>query len=99
MKSYALFKQPADVKQELSQKLKQLRKAKGYTQQELAERSEVSLGSLKRFEQSGEISLHHLLNLALILGVLEDFDQMFVPKKVEISDEVKKAFEEIEKEG
>ena len=99
MKSYALFKQPTDVKLELSQKLKKLRKSKGYTQQELADRSDVSLGSLKRFEQTGEISLHHLLSLALILGVLEDFDQLFIPKKEEISDEVIKAFEEIEKEG
>lgn len=99
MKSYALFKQPTDVKQELAQKVKSLRKAKGYTQKELADRSDVSLGSLKRFEQSGEISLHHLLSLALILGVLEDFDRLFVPQEEEISDEVKKAFERFEKEG
>lgn len=94
MKSFALFKQPADVKLELAQRIKQIRKSKGYTQQELSERTNVSLGSIKRFEQKGEISLHHLLEIAQILEVLEDFDQLFKQKGEEISEKVKKAFED-----
>jgi transcriptional regulator with XRE-family HTH domain len=93
MKNYTLFKQPSDIKLELANRLKQIRKQKGYTQQELSLRSNVSLGSLKRFEQNGEISLHHLLSLSQILGVLDDFNFLFDSKKDEISDKVKKAFE------
>lgn len=93
MKSFTLFKQPKDIKLELAQRLKAIRKTKGYTQQELAERSWVSLGSIKRFEQTGEISLHHLLQLAQILDVMEDFDLLFQQKEDEISDAVRKSFE------
>lgn len=93
MKSFALFKQPNDVKMELAQKIKRIRKSKGYTQQELAKRTQVSYGSIKRFEQSGEISLIHLLEIANILDVLADFDLLFNKKEEEISDEVRRAFE------
>ena len=93
MKSFALFKQPADIKMELAARMKALRKKRGYSQMELAERSNVSLGSIKRFEQQGEVSLHHLLEIAQILDVLEDFDQLFQPKDDEISEKVRKAFE------
>mgnify|MGYP003872506395 CR=1 FL=1 len=93
MKSFTLFKQPADIKLELAARVKALRKKRGYSQMELAERSNVSLGSIKRFEQQGEISLHHLLEIAQILDVLEDFDQLFQPKDDEISEKVRKAFE------
>lgn len=93
MKSFALFKQPNDVKLELAQKIKRIRKSKGYTQQELAKRTQVSYGSIKRFEQTGEISLIHLLEIANILDVLEDFDLLFNEREEEISDEVRRAFE------
>lgn len=42
MKSFALFKQPADVKLELALRIKQIRKLSGYTQQELSDRTNVS---------------------------------------------------------
>ena len=93
MKSYSLFKQPTDVKLELAQRLKVIRKNRGYTQQELALRSTVSLGSIKRFEQIGEISLHHLLNITQILGVMEEFDKLFVEDTQAISEKVRKSFE------
>lgn len=96
MKPFTLFKQPNDVKLELAQRIKHIRKLKGYTQQELSERTTVSLGSIKRFEQKGEISLHSLLVIAQILDVLEDFDKLFDYKEMEINEKVKKAFEEDE---
>jgi hypothetical protein len=37
----------------------------------------VSLGSIKRFEKTGEISLKSLLNIALVLRRLEDFENVF----------------------
>ena len=47
------------------------------SQQKLADRSGVSLGSVKRFEQTGEISLSSLLKIAMVLDCLKDFEKLF----------------------
>ena len=65
---------PSELMDTLKTKFRQRRKALGYTQPELSSRSGVSLGSLKRFENSGQISLESLLKLALVLECLGDFD-------------------------
>jgi transcriptional regulator with XRE-family HTH domain len=48
------------------------------TQRELAARSGVTWSSLKRFEREGLIALDSLLNLALALNLLDDFDKLAV---------------------
>jgi len=67
------LKTPQDVMSELKNKFKERRLSIGYTQEALANRSGVSLGSLKRFEGSGQISLESLLKIALVLECLDDF--------------------------
>ena len=67
---------PSEMMDTLKTKFKQRRKALGYTQPELAERSDVSLGSLKRFERTGQISLESLLKLAFVLECLEGFGKL-----------------------
>lgn len=52
-----------------------------YTQQELAERSGVSLSSLKRFEQKAEISLTSLLKIAIALDETETILSLFTETK------------------
>ncbi len=47
------------------------------SQQSLSQRSGVSLGVLKKFERTGKISLESLLKLALVLGCLASFIQVF----------------------
>ena len=42
-----------------------------------AARSGVSLGSLKRFEQSGEISLQSLTKIAIALDVENELEDLF----------------------
>jgi len=76
---FGLNKKPVDVLQEIAQRHKVLRKQWGYSQSELARRSGVSLGSLKRFETTGQISLESLLLLADVLNRLNDFDAIFRP--------------------
>ncbi len=71
---------PSDIQDQLRQKFKIHRKQLGYTQIELAERSGVSLGSLKRFETTGQISLESFLKLAFVLefeGVCEKEEERF----------------------
>lgn len=53
------------------------RKEHKLTQKELPLKAKVSYGSLKRFEQCGEISLTNLLLLADALDYLKDFDNLF----------------------
>lgn len=90
MGKYSIFKQPADVMRELADKTAALRKQKDYSQTELARRSGVSLGSLRRFEQTGQISLEKLLILLQILDRLSDFDEVLQPR--EDMKEVEKLF-------
>lgn len=63
----------------IANQLRNLRLELNLSQQTLSEKSGVSYGSLKKFEQTGQISLESLLKLAVILGVMEDFKALFVP--------------------
>jgi len=76
-----LPKTPIEIMQELKTKFRERRKSLGYTQNELATRSGVSLGSLKRFERSGQISLESLLKLALVLECLDEFSSLCEKKE------------------
>lgn len=49
----------------------------GFTQERLAQRSQVSYATLRKFEQTGEISLKSLLRLADTLGEESLFAQLF----------------------
>ena len=62
---------------ELVSKTQQLRKDRGVSQLELAKRSGVSFGSIKRFETTGQISLESLLKLAYFFDRLDDFTSVF----------------------
>ncbi|MEA1785516.1 helix-turn-helix transcriptional regulator [Arenibacter sp. GZD96] len=79
MNKYSVDKLPREVRLEIAEKHKKLRKQKGLSQNELAERSGVSLGSLKRFESKGQVSLESLLKLVYVLGRLSDFETVLKP--------------------
>ncbi|WP_323589499.1 helix-turn-helix domain-containing protein [Aliarcobacter butzleri] len=64
---------PKSIMQDLKDKFKQQRLSLNLTQEGLSNKSGVSLGSIKRFESSGEISFESLLKIALVLNCLDDF--------------------------
>lgn len=64
---------PQSVMNQLAENFKQKRLALNLTQEGLASKSGVSLGSLKRFENSSQISLESLLKLSVVLDCLDDF--------------------------
>lgn len=74
---YFLEPSPLEVCKILAERHKLLRKKLRLSQKEMANRSGVSLGSLKRFENTGKISLEALLKLAHLSGRLKDFDTIF----------------------
>jgi len=65
-----------EVQTGIAGRFKARRLAMNLTQRELAARSGVTFSSLKRFEREGLIALDSLLNLALVLNCLDDFDKL-----------------------
>ena len=74
---------PSSMMQTLKEKFKERRLTFDLTQEGLAKKSGVSLGSLKRFENSGQISLESLLKLALVLECLDDFSTIAQKKDIQ----------------
>ena len=62
-----------EVQELLAKRLRTLRLQSKYKQSTLASRAGVSVGSLKRFESTGEISLKNLLRLSQVLGRMSEF--------------------------
>lgn len=79
------FVTPQEMQQKLAQSARGKRLELNLSQQNLAKRSGVSYGSLKKFEQTGQISLESLLKLALILKSIDGFHNLFAPLKPEMA--------------
>jgi transcriptional regulator with XRE-family HTH domain len=78
MSNYQLHT-PRQITELMGQKIQKLRVHKNWTQKTLSERSGVSLGTLRRFEQSGDISLNSLMMLVGALGMLDEFLKILEP--------------------
>ncbi len=76
---------PTSMMERLRDKFKEKRLLLKLTQDGLSKRSGVSLGSLKRFESSGSISLESLLKISLVLECIDDFDIIANHKEVSIN--------------
>ena len=61
----------------LAKRLARIRKRRGLTQEELSKRSNVSFGSIKRFETGGQISLISLTKLAMALDCADEIKALF----------------------
>ena len=68
---------PADIMLRLAKKIQNIRKRKKITQKQLASRSNVSYASLRKFEQTGQISLESLVKLCMELGVIDEINGLF----------------------
>ena len=66
-----------EINLEIAKRMVLLRKRKKISQKKLAAKSGVSLGSLKRFEQTGEISLQSFTKLAIALEVEGELEALF----------------------
>jgi transcriptional regulator with XRE-family HTH domain len=71
------MKSPFEMANEIAKKAQEKRLKLNLSQQTLSEKSGVSYGTLKKFEQKGQISLESLLKIALALGEMNKFDQLF----------------------
>lgn len=81
-------KTPVEINRELAKRLKAIRKKRKLSQQALSDKSGVSLGSLKRFERSGEVSLLSFSKLVYALELSNELDQLFTNLPPESIEEV-----------
>lgn len=66
-----------ELDKKIADRLKFIRKRRSISQQRLAQMSNVSYGSIKRFEETGQISLLSLTKLAIALDVADDLRGLF----------------------
>jgi len=81
---------PASIAGKISERMRERRLEMNLTQQNLAKKSGVSLGTLKRFERNHEISLKHLLMLSVVLDATEEFALLFSRRQFENIDQALK---------
>ncbi len=81
-------KTPNEIARSLVEKIKQQRKKLRISQENLAQKSGVSLGSIKRFETKYEISLQSFIKIAIALDLDSDFEKLFSNKTYTSIDEV-----------
>ena len=72
-----IWETPEEINMALAQRLSRIRKRRNISQQQLSERSNVSFGSIKRFEASGQISLISLTKLCVALGCVDEIRNLF----------------------
>lgn len=70
-------KTPGEINRIIAKNITNLRKRKKISQKELSQKSGVSYGSIRRFENEGEISLISLTKIAIALGVSEELEELF----------------------
>mgnify|MGYP001657528696 FL=1 len=81
-------KTPNEIAKELVERIKQHRKKLKISQAQLATKSGVSLGSIKRFESKYEISLNSFIKILIALNLEQDLENLFTQKNYNSIDEV-----------
>ncbi len=72
----------------IAQKVRRNRLELNLTQKALATRAGISFGSLRRFENTGEISLKSLILIAIALDATDEFDMLFTKQKYQSIDQL-----------
>ena len=80
-----VFITPTKAKAALAENMRERRLALNLTQAGLSERSGVALGTLRKFEQSGAISIDNLLKLMLVVGGLRKIVEASAPDQERFS--------------
>lgn len=83
MKARFIWETPEEINLVVAKNIRKLRKRRKVSQKELSRVSGVSYGSVKRFEETGNISLVSLTKIAIALSVEHEIKELFanVPYK------------------
>ena len=79
---------PVEVAADLGSRLRSKRLAVNLTQEGLARRSGVALGTLKKFERTGAISLVSFIRLIVALGEEAALERLLADREFETLDQV-----------
>lgn len=79
---------PSDIAMQIASRVKTRRLELNLTQEGLASRAGVKFATYRRFEQTGEISLHGLLQIGFALNSLDEFNTLFAQKQYQSLDDV-----------
>ncbi len=82
---------PQEINIEIANRIRAIRRRRKISQERLSEKSGVSLGSVKRFERSGDISLLSLSKIAIALGIEKELQNLFVSVPFQSIEEIKNA--------
>lgn len=83
-----VWETPEEINLALAKRLAGIRKRCGLSQEQLSEKSNVSFGSIKRFETSGQISLISLTKIAVALDCVDELKNLFTEVKYNSIEEV-----------
>lgn len=72
-----IFETTDEIIMDVAKRFSKLRKTKKISQKDLALMSNVSYGTIKRFEACGEISLHSLTKLCVALDCTHEVKSLF----------------------
>ena len=72
-----VWETPEEINLALAKRLSRIRKRRNLSQVQLSEKSNVSYGSIKRFETSGQISLLSLIKLCVALNCVDEIKSLF----------------------
>ncbi len=70
-------KAPKEIDLLIAERIRKIRRRRKISQKRLSEKSGVSLGSVKRFENSGEISLISFTKIAVALELDGELERLF----------------------
>jgi len=73
-----MFESSEDIIMLIAKKVKEIRRIKKISQNDLASKSGVSFGSIKRFECSGEISLNSLIKILISLNLIDEIRSLII---------------------
>ena len=72
---------PEEIERQLAARVRALRLERNWKQSTLAERSGVSLPTVRRYERLGRTTLANLLRLCHALGRLDEFTELLLPAR------------------
>ena len=83
-----LWETAEEINENLAKRVRNIRRRRKISQEELSRRSGVSYGSIKRFESSGQISLLSLTKIAMALDCAEEIRGLFTDVPYQSIEEV-----------
>lgn len=85
------LKTQSEVSQEVADRCRTLRLEQNLTQEEIAQRSGISLRTYRRFEQEGCISLQRFISVIHSLGRIAELESLLAPSPIRNLDEIEKS--------